>query len=474
VFSLPGLSASSDQPPRTADPSTGKDPGLEELVEGFDEDDATQTMDSLMDGFEDDAPEPEEQSKAAQRSNSSWLSIDGDLKFGASWNYAHQAPEPGQPDWQGVSRLRPEAALEVDIKLPKEWELFAGARYFYDSVYAVKGRENYSDEFLDAYEEEFEWSEVYLQGPLGKYMDLKAGRQIAVWGRSDNIRVTDILNPLDMREPGMTDIEDLRLPITMTRLDGYWRAWNLSAMALHEIRFGKYPVYGSDFYPATSPLPEETVPCWGDGNTEWALALNGVFSGKDISFYWAEVFNEEPYVVLGPDFKITREYARVNMWGMAGNLAWGNWLLKGEIAYWTGLRFFYGGDRSFNRVDGLVGWEYSGWREATVALEFAVRHIMDYDERLAARPDYTEEEEYQWALRYMKDFANDTVHLMVMASLFGPAGQGAAFERATITYDWTDAISLTAGAVFYQSGDEYVYSSFEDNDRIFGEIKYSF
>ena len=35
----------------------------------------------------------------------------------------------------------------------------------------------------------------------------------------DNLRVTDVLNPMDLRVPGLTDIDDLRLPVTMIKLD---------------------------------------------------------------------------------------------------------------------------------------------------------------------------------------------------------------------------------------------------------------
>ena len=52
----------------------------------------------------------------------------------------------------------------------------------------------------------------------------KLGRQIVNWGRSDTVRVLDVINPLDNREPGLVDIEDLRLPVTMARVD-YFPKW---------------------------------------------------------------------------------------------------------------------------------------------------------------------------------------------------------------------------------------------------------
>ena len=58
-----------------------------------------------------------------------------------------------------------------------------------------------------------------------------------VWGKSDNIRVTDVLNPLELREPGLVDLEMIRLPVTMTKLDYYIKGLNLSGIVIHEVRY---------------------------------------------------------------------------------------------------------------------------------------------------------------------------------------------------------------------------------------------
>ena len=40
--------------------------------------------------------------------------------------------------------------------------------------------------------------------------------------------MVDVLNPTDSREPGLIDIDDSRLPVTMTQLDYYTGDWNLN------------------------------------------------------------------------------------------------------------------------------------------------------------------------------------------------------------------------------------------------------
>jgi len=62
---------------------------------------------------------------------------------------------------------------------------------------------------------------------------------VVVWGRSDTIRVTDVLNPIDNRRPGMVDIEDLRLPVAMAKLDYFVGDWRVTPIAILEQRFQK-------------------------------------------------------------------------------------------------------------------------------------------------------------------------------------------------------------------------------------------
>jgi hypothetical protein len=102
---------------------------------------------------------------------------------------------------RGVSWVHNKSYLKyMEVKITPLWRLLIGMKLFYDFAYALKGRDQFTEEVLDAYEDEVELSEAFVQGRLNRYLDIKAGRQIVVWGRSDNIRITDVLNPLDLRE----------------------------------------------------------------------------------------------------------------------------------------------------------------------------------------------------------------------------------------------------------------------------------
>jgi len=271
----------------------------------------------------------------------------------------------------------------------------------------------------------------------------------------------------------MLDIRYQRLPVTMSRLDYFWDSWNINAMLIHEPRFDKLTRYNGEFFPANRPLPPLEEPGWSLDNQQAGLALNGIFSGWDISFYGASVFQERAYITADVTGTQYRTHERTAMLGTAANIVLGSWLLKGEAAYWDGLRYSNIEDTK-PRFDVLAGVEYMGFSETTISFEIANRHIMDYDPRLERLPDGQKEDWTQYALRFVKDFMNDTLHLTAIISSFGLLGADGGFERFQLDYDISDNLSVMGGVVFYEAGDFPGFKNIGDNDRLIFELEYRF
>lgn len=452
----------------------------DDLLEGFNH--IADPSEEVLEGFEDEGGSEGCNEKAVPPSSKatpdSWqgLSLDGHLRLAATVNTAHHAPEGDEIDWRGLSRLCGEGQLAGDLRLPKEWRLYLSGSSFYDLAYALNGRDDYTDAVLSEYEAETELAETYLLGSLGRHLDLKAGRQILVWGKSDNIRITDVLNPLDLRSPGLTDMADLRLPVTATRLDLHGGPWTLTGVAVHEIRFNKLPPYGSDFYPAEGPPPSEEVPADSLAHSEYALALAGTFHAWDLTLSWADTYSDLGHLELDPTTpgNLVRKHERLQQFGLAANWALANWLLKTEAARIEGLRFFNAPGERFGRLDFLLGIEYGGWRETTFSIEVADRHILGHQERFEAVPDAVEAHEPQLVARLSRDLLHDTLNLEVLASYWGAGGENGGLQRYSATYDINDALELYLGFVAYQSGKKGQFQGIGDNDRLFAELTYRF
>jgi len=402
----------------------------------------------------------------------SWIQLDGFVRLNGNLNHEHDAPEPGEPDYRGLSQLRTTVKLEVPVTLSDDWKALINTQIFYDFSYLAKDRENFSDGVLDLYESEAELREFYVNGSLTSNLDLKVGRQIAVWGFADFIRITDVLNPLDNRVPGVVNVEDIRLPTTMARADYYFGDWRLTGIFVPEILFTKEPVFNSDFAPPIPPTkPEMNLDDFKD--FEYGLELKKTFSGGDMAFYWSE-FYDDLAVDSGGE---TLNHSSIDMAGFAINYVYEDWVLKGEAAFLEGFQFSNlpaGHTRS--RLDTMLGFEYFGFKDTTITLEVVNRHINNFELDLERPNDFALENLTQYLFYYTRDFMNDRLHADILVSPFtGDGSYQGIIQRYSVAYDLYDDVTAQLGWIGYSSGKDYILTEiYQDNDRFYFEAKYSF
>ncbi len=472
--------------------STEKPGQLDSVLEGFDDsstitntlDETDQILDSFDDQIAPESPEkktePQIASPGQSDDNSETTNSNVEsktlLRLSSVYNHAHKKPTSTTNDYRGFSRLRIKVQPEFRVGMSVNWTAVLSFFAAYDAIYEIKGRDEYPDELLDAQEFEAELTDTYLQGSLATNFDLKFGRQIVPWGNSENLRVTDVLNPLDLREIGMTNISDLRLPVGSLKLDYYHHHhgdWNLSLIAIPEIRFNKLPPFGSDFYGSPSPpVPEQEISN-GGSNTEYASALKGIFKGWDVSFHWANYYDDESHLETENN-EIIRAHSRLNLIGITTNSIVGNWLFKSEFARISGLKFFGTPGLKFSRLDLLLGFEYSGIDNSALTLESVIRHIEDYNPLLSAGADNTDEDTFQTVVRYTGDFLREKLTINIIGSFHGKQAREGRFYRVAADYELIQSLIVTLGVTTYHSGDDPYFQLIQDNDRVYLNISYYF
>lgn len=437
-------------------------------------------VDDLLEGFEEAAPEPSEPARpAGEEWLPGWLDVQGALSFQAAYGLiAHRTNAlPYRKSWQGPNKLRNQLDLQLDADLPAGIEGRVSGFAFYDPVFALRDRREYTHEVLEVYERDAELDELWLRGSPHEHVDLKIGRQIVNWGRSETLRVIDVINPLDLRDPGLVDIENLRRPVGMLKADAFAGDWSLTGLVIPEIREDLLPPFGSDYVASPVPLPPSRRPAhWGD-DPEFGGALAGRFHGWDLSFhalrYWTNAprLAALPPAVPGPPLLEFR-YDRQTLVGSGGSLALGNWLLKAEIAWIDGVRFT-NADES-DRIDVMGGVEYYGFDDASIALEIADRHLTHWERAAKRAPDWAEEDEPELALRANVDLMNARLHLLGVVLVRGEHVQRGVVTRLQATWELRDAVALTGGLLLYAQGDVPPTDGWGDNDRLFTELRWSF
>ncbi|MCK5769681.1 DUF1302 family protein [Algiphilus sp.] len=484
----------------------GAQDDMDDLLGGFEDmDDYTGAADAAGQGGFDDRP---------------W-DLGGSLSAEGSYNLRDHASTTGT-DYDGLSRLRLRGTLGLDVDLGERWRGEVAATGWQDLAYAYRDAD-YTDAVRDAYEKELEVLDAWIAGELGGATDLKIGRQITVWGFADNLRVLDVLNPLDNLEPGRADIEDLRRPTGMVRLDHYAGPWRATLVVTPEHRFSRNPPFGSDFYPVTD----------GDGNAvryreirpddfedpDYAAALLGRFSGWDLSLNVARFWMDEPFLDASAferspgasqdDFEnaAVLRHSRVTLAGFGVQVTRGGWLFKHEAALVDGVdvtrttpleqplplinaipivgalvpdadgRALPEDTRAVRRYDALLGVEYFGLPDTTFAVEIAGRHLDDFDDDLALSG--YRELRGETALRATRDFLNQRLRVILISVLFNDDGRfweatGGAVHRINAEYDLGGGLEVVGGVLIYEGGDQRPFNVSADNDRLFGEIKWSF
>jgi len=427
---------------------------IDDDMAGFD-DEPTKKIDTksddIMSGF-DDEPIQKKVTKSKD------YGITGTLTEEVA--YAPNEPKPHH----GLTSMKSSLFLDYEHKFDNGFKVKTNAKGYYDSVYDIRDKKDYTQDERDELQSEIELYDAYIEGSLSDKLDFKIGRQVVVWGRSDTIRITDVLNPIDNRRPAMTDIEDLRLPVTMAKLDYFLGDWRVTPIAILEQRFTKNPPFGGGFNPSPRALPDDK----DYHDVTPALSIGGEFSNWDINFYASQLHSDSGYL-KGTEIN----HDKVDMVGTALNLLSGSWLFKSELAYFDGIKFTSTQDQKFKRTDVLLGTEYNGIADTMVSYDISLRNINNYDDRLANDFISTKERTYQHAFRISSDFLNATLKANYLISLYGSKMDEGGFQRVWFDYDIADGIKSTIGFVDYRGGSK-LFDSIRDNDMIFGSLDYSF
>lgn len=431
-------------------------------MDGFD-DNAKETKDD-MDGFGDDTNTTVDDNNISTSTHTSLIEgLSGELTEQVVYSPKSKAPH------DGINSVKSSLFLDYDHKFEGGVRVKINAKAYYDAIYAIKDKNDFTHQEIDQLESEVELFDAFVEGKMADNIDYKIGRQVVVWGRSDTIRVTDILNPIDNRVPGMVDIEDLRLPVNMAKFDYFAGDWRVTPIVIFEQRFSKKPPIGSEF----NLLPKNVNIVEDDySDLSYAMSISGEFSGWDISFYGADTRNDDGYFTI-TDSYIEQKHNRVKMLGSALNILTGSWLFKAELAYFDGLKYSTTGDRKFDRDDILLGLEYNGIADTVISYDLVRRNIHDYDGILLAEKNPLKKYDYQQALRVSSEFLNASLKINYLISLYGKKLDEGGFQRFWGEYELSEDVHVTAGVVDYIGG-SVIFDTIHDSDKIFMEVSYNF
>ena len=359
----------------------------------------------------------------------------------------------------------------------------------------------------------YDLREVYVELFFAN-SDLRIGKQIISWGRTDGASILDILSPNDLSEFLTQDFSDLRTGVTAISYHRYFGSDYLQLVINPIFDPNEIPKFGSRWFPrpiVSTSLPTEVIKAKPKASLE-NVQLAGRFAYRsnlkidlDLSvMYWhhpnpsyfksLETGNNSATLLLREHFEQSL------IAGYSGSVKLGNRLfLESESAFHSNREFDYLSEelrdidlenpsqaeqiqiaQEFNRnSDGflrerpwlisMIGLRYELF-DTSVSTQIINEHIFDYDSSILQEKNF-----YYSSLQLQRSFARDTWE----ASLFGRYNYNGKdfWINPEVTYTGIDAFEASIGTQLFggeEPDNNYGHLSFNNfADNTFGYLKVS-
>jgi len=389
----------------------------------------------------------------------------------------------GQKRWDKIQNrleLKPEAVLGGG------WQFRGRGLLWYDAamdINATNGTDMTAG-IKQHYRTATQVKEAYLLYQ-GNAFDLRLGQQQIVWGKTDGLRMLDIVNPLDMREFILDDFLDSRIGLAAARLNWYPDIdieQEIELLVIPDAHMAEAAPAGSRWAFATPATPAgftlqqqaPDTPNWSARNAEAGAAWRGNIDGWDLSanyFYgWKDAPNALRNILPGT-VQLKLKHFRMHTIGGSFSNAFGAFVVRGEMA--ANLR--EGINRQGTTFADTVArkttlnaavaveWTQHNW---TISPQFFIRRISGWNASLLEKQTTG-----FWTLRLATDYMHEKLKPELL--LIADWADGGWLARPKVVYDWSDHITATAGADLI-GGTHGFLGQFAANDRIYGELEYTF
>lgn len=329
-----------------------------------------------------------------------------------------------------------------------------------------------------------ELREAYL-AYLGEALEVRVGRQIAVWGRADRLNPTDNLTSRDARLLFPEDDDQRRgsgmlqvaYPVLGATVRAYW---------IPEFRPNRFPTpplakgvrFGDD-EPVNDPSQGALRIDHSGGAVDWSLSY---FDGHD----------RNPDVVMDRvtptgTVVLQRRYGRVRVVGADAATTLGRFGLRAEAAVTTTEDedgtdpevkngFLYavaGADRTFFEYLNVnlqyIYRQTDQWRDPRTLPNPQVRALAVQN---AIFSQQLHRVENGASLRISYQFLNETLTTEIAAVQFFQEGDGVVAPK--ITYKATDTLRLTLGGQYFSGPDESLFGAQKDNSTTYFEVRWGY
>ncbi len=364
-----------------------------------------------------------------------------------------------------------------------QWRL--GVRASYDAVFDIN--DFYPPQVEDDQRFQANVWETYLDYSAGAW-DLRLGRQHIIWGEMVGLFFADVVSAKDMRQFVLPEFDMIRIPQWAARVEHFQGDVHSELIWIPYPTYDEIGVPGAEFYPGPLPPPpgyapvfqDERRPAGGLDQSGYGMRVSALKAGWDMAGFYYSAMDGQPAFLRqvttvggGPAFVYTPDHQRIEQMGGTLSKDLSSVVLKAELVYTHGRLIEVArlsdpdGVVRQDHVDYAVGIDYAGLEQSRLNFQLFQRWFPDHDTDMVS--DRVESGVTLFTSTTMASGELEP-QLLVMAGL----NRGDWLARPRLVWHAGAHWRVAAGADVFGGSRLGLFGRFDDQDRVYTELRYTF
>ncbi|SCY55424.1 hypothetical protein SAMN05216420_108128 [Nitrosospira sp. Nl5] len=379
------------------------------------------------------------------------------------------------PEHFSKAKLRTELSRTGQFNEHIKWKI--SGRFDYDAAYDVSNF--YPPAVRRDQRQEFFLRENYLDISAGNF-DFRVGRQHVIWGEMVGLFFADVVSAKDMREFVLPAFDILRIPQWAVRAEYSKNDIHAEVLWIPVPTIDESGRPGADFYPGplqgTAAFLPEDRSGRNIGNSNYGLRLSQLKNGWDISGFYYHSLDASPTFYRTSGFTeplvFQARHDKIDQFGTTLAKDFGSIVLKGELVYTDGRKFNVARPTAINglvgqnTLDYVLGLDFSLPAETRLNVQFFQRVFFSHDPGIV--PD--KRESGASILLAGKVWHNLEAQTLLIHSL----NRSDWMLRPRLSWNFQRNWRWALGADVFGGEPTGLFGRFDQSDRVYTELRYSF
>lgn len=395
-----------------------------------------------------------------------------------------------------------------------ELVFFTKAKYWYDAAYDARDKLDIAQHY-EGHIQRSDWlRDCYLDYTNGPWF-LRLGKQQVAWGQADGITILDRVNPVDLREFWLPDMQDIRIPLWMANINYSPKLnSNLQLLFVPDWEQSEAAYLGAPFVFRSFTEFDAFMQLMMRNHFTWDVKLNPVghqFNNATWGLQWSDRIGDLDYTLnflyshytsarnvislTGTKYTVNRNFPLYRIYGCSFNKTFTNpgpmqgITLRGDFAYYNDEPTYFGSPtaastKGYKRWDNkfwLIGIDRNFLTRWTGSFQFS-QYILEHAKvgRTAAQETYPmnaytygpmDQVENIFSLKLSSHFFNDRLKPEVLWS-FTDDNQGRLSPK--VNYEITDKLVFSLGVHYFYGNVWDTNGQFRDENQFYTQLKYTF